>query len=107
MSAESGQVHSADVALLYGNVLCFAGQIDAGLAQLDRAFELDRLNPFGSYCREWCLYLARRYDAVMAQHARTAALSPTFIYIDTFLGAAYWEQGRYQEALAAYARAKV
>ena len=92
--------------MLYGNFLCLAGRIDAGLAQLDRAIELDRLNPFGSFFREGCLYLARRYDAVIAQHARTAALNPNFVYADTFLGAAYREQGRYQEALAEYARAQ-
>ena len=98
--------NSADVALLYGNILCQSGRIDAGLAQLDRAIELDRLSAYGSGFREWCLYLGRRYDAVIAQHARTAAVSPTFIYVDTFLGAAYREQGRYQEALAEYARAQ-
>ena len=98
--------NSALAATLYGILLCTAGRIDAGLAQVDRAIELDRLSPIAAYMREWCLYLARRYDAVIAQHARTAALSPTYVYIDTFLGAAYREQGRYQEALAEYARAQ-
>ncbi len=98
--------NSADAALFYGNMLCITGRTAAGLAQLDRAIELDRLSPFGSGFREWCLYQMRRYDAVIAQHARTAAVSPTFIYVDTFLGAAYREQGRYQEALAEYARAQ-
>ena len=73
---------------------------------MDRAIELDRLNPFASFFREGCLYLARRYDAVIAQHATTAALDQTFLLLDTFLGAAYREQGRYQEALAEYARAQ-
>ena len=99
--------NSALAALLYGMFLCIAGQTDAGLAQADRAIELDRLFPLAAFTREWCLYVARRYDAVIAQHARTAALNPTFIYLDTFLGAAYREQGRYQEALAEYARAQV
>jgi len=98
--------NAPDAALLYGNLLCLVGRIDAGLTQVDRAIELDRLNAFGSFFREWCLYLGHRYDAVIAQHARTAALSPNFIYLDTFLGAAYREQGRYQEALAEYGRAQ-
>ncbi|HEV8123622.1 MAG TPA: protein kinase [Gemmatimonadales bacterium] len=98
--------NSADAAVIYANFLCLTGRTDAGLAQADRAIELDRLSPWPGFVREWCLYLARRYDEVIAQHARTAALDQTFIYLDTFLGAAYREQGRYDLALAEYARAQ-
>ena len=94
--------NSSWAAFLYGTFLCGVGRIDAGLAQADRAIELDRLNPLGPFSRGWCLYLGRRYDAVIAQHARTAAI----VYLDTNAGAAYREQGRYQEALAEYARAQ-
>ncbi len=98
--------NSADVASLYANWLCLAGQIDRGIAEADRAILLDRLAPLGGFVREWCLYLDRRYDEVIAQHARTAALDETFIYLDSFFGAAYREEGRYAEALAEYARAQ-
>ena len=98
--------NSADVAAIYGNWLCLTGKTEAGLAEADRAIELDRLAPLGGFVREWCLYMARRYDEVIAQHAKTAALDPTFIYLDSFLGAAYREQGRYEEALAEYRRAQ-
>ncbi|MBA2627471.1 MAG: protein kinase, partial [Gemmatimonadales bacterium] len=98
--------NSADVASLYANWLCLAGQTDRGIVEADRAIVLDRLAPLGGFVREWCLYLGRRYDEVRAQHARTAALDETFIYLDSFLGAAYREQGRYAEALTEYARAQ-
>jgi len=94
--------NSSWAAMFYGNFLCGIGRIDAGLAQLDRAIELDRLNPVGPFVRGWCLYIGRRYDAVIAQYAGPAPM----VYLDTFLGATYREQGRYQEALAEYARAQ-
>ena len=96
--------NSADVAAIHGNWLCLTGQTEAGLAEADRAMALDRLAPLGAFVREWCLYLAHRYDDVIAQHARTAAIDPVFFYLDSFLGAAYREQGRYEEALAEYRR---
>jgi Tfp pilus assembly protein PilF len=102
----SASPNSADVAAIYGNWLCLTGQTEAGLAEADRAIELDRLAPLAGFSREWCLYLAHRYDDVIVQHARTAALDQTFIYLDTFLGAAYREQGRYDLALAEYRRAQ-
>ena len=96
--------NSADVAAISANWLCLTGQTEAGLAEAARAIELDRLAPLGGYVREWCLYLARRYDEVIAQHA--VAQDQTFLYLDSFLGAALREQGRYEEALAEYGRAQ-
>ena len=96
--------NSADVAAIYANWLCLIGRTEEGLAEADRAVELDRLAPLGGFVREWCLYMARRYDEVIARHA--VALDKTFLYLDTFLGAAYREQGRYEDALAEYGRAQ-
>ena len=98
--------NSGDVRALYANWLCFTGHVDAGLGQADQAIELDRLNALGSFVREWCLYLDRRYDGVIAQHARTIAVDPTYFYLDAFAGAAYREKGQYDKALAEYAAAQ-
>ncbi|MEO5824405.1 MAG: protein kinase [Gemmatimonadales bacterium] len=96
--------NSADVAALYANWQCLTGQITKGLANAEQASVVDRLSPIGGFVREWCLYLAGRYDEVIAQHAKTIAVDPTFMYLDSFLGAAYREQGRYDEALREYLR---
>jgi TolB-like protein len=98
--------NSADVHMFRANWLCFVGQIDEGLAAVDRAIALDRLSTVASFVREWCLYMGRRYDEVVIQHAKTMALDSTFLYMDWFIGAAYREQGRYAEALAEYAKAQ-
>ena len=98
--------NSADVHTFQANWLCFVGQIDDGVAAVDRAIALDPLSTVASFVREWCLYLGRRYDEVIVQHARTMALDSTFLYMDWFVGAAYREQGRYAEALAEYRRAQ-
>jgi len=98
--------NSADVHTFHANWLCFVGQIDEGLAAVDRAIALDRLSTVASFVREWCLYLGRRYDEVVVQHAKTMALDSTFLYMDWFVGAAHREQGRYPEALAEYRRAQ-
>jgi len=98
--------NSADVHTFHANWLCFVGQIDDGLAAVDRAIALDRLSTVASFVREWCLYLGRRYDELIVQHAKTMALDSTFLYMDWFVGAAYREQGRYAEALAEYRRAQ-
>jgi TolB-like protein/tetratricopeptide (TPR) repeat protein len=98
--------NSADVRSLYGNWLCLTGEISAGLAEADRAIEVDRLAPLGGFVREWCLYMGRRYDDVIAWRTSSGARDQTFLYVDTFLGAAYREQDRYHEALEEYRRAQ-
>ena len=98
--------NSVDVVALYANWLCLTGQVDRGIAQADRAIQLDRLAPLGGFVREWCLHMAHRYDDVIAQHGKTIAIDPTFIYLDSFLGAAYRELGRYDQAVAEYRRAQ-
>jgi TolB-like protein/tRNA A-37 threonylcarbamoyl transferase component Bud32 len=97
--------NSADVRALYGNWLCLTGEFDAGIAQADHAIDLDRLSPIGDFVRDWCLYLARRHDDVIARH-EAAGVRGQYLYLDTFLGAAYRERGRYEEALAEYRRAQ-
>jgi TolB-like protein len=98
--------NSADVAAIHANWLCVAGKVEEGLAEANRAISLDRLAPLAVFVREWCFYIGRRYDDVIAQHAKTALLDENFFYLDSFLGATYREQGRFEEALAEYTRAQ-
>ena len=98
--------NSADVAWIHANWLCLTGKIDVGLAEADRGVQLDPLSPLPRFVREWCLYLARRYDEVITEHAKVSALDQNFIYLDSFAGAAYREQGKYEAALAEYRHAQ-
>ena len=98
--------NSVDVRAIGANFLCIVGRIDEGLAHVDQAIALDPLVAIGPMVKEWCLYLAGRYDAVIAQRARTVAVDSNFVYLDSWVGAAYRELGRYDQALAEYAKAQ-
>ena len=69
---------------------------------------VDPLNPVASWSREECLYKARSYDQLIAEHPKTVASwpDPRFFYWDSFLAAAYREKGQFKEALAEYERAQ-
>lgn len=91
----------------YGWYLLSAdGPIEAGLANVRRALEVDPLNAARSYSLEYALYLARQYEEVAAQQRVTRSLAPDrhFIYSGSPLAEAYRETGRFDEALAEYAR---
>jgi TolB-like protein len=88
----------------HGLVRCMAGQTEAGLAEIDAAIAVDPLGPFLWFYRENCLYLAGRYRDVLAEHERATRLKLTFVYLDSFDGAAYRELGMIDSSIAAYER---
>jgi len=100
--------NSAQTQILYAVYLCTIGRTAEGLAAAQAAMTLDPLNPVASWSREECLYKARRYDQLIAEHAQTVSSwpDPRFFYWDSFLGAAYREKGQFTEALAEYERAQ-
>ena len=98
--------NSVDVRAIGANFLCIVGRIDDGLVQVDQAIALDPLVAIGAMVKEWCLYLGHRYDAVIAQRAKTIAVDANLVYLDSWVGAAYREQGRFDQALAEYAKAQ-
>ena len=100
--------NSAQVQILNAVYLCTTGSITEGLAAASAAMTVDPLNPVASWSRELCLYNGRRYDQLIAEHARTVAVwpDPRFFYWDSFLAAAYREKGQFAEALAEYERAQ-
>jgi serine/threonine protein kinase len=50
-----------------------------------------------------CNYVDRRYSGVIEVHRKTQAIDPSFVYFQSWLGAAYRELGDYQAALREYA----
>jgi eukaryotic-like serine/threonine-protein kinase len=106
--AAAREPNSAQTQILYAVYLCTIGRTTEGLTAAQAAMTVDALNPVASWSREECLYKARRYDQLIAEHAQTAASWPDarFFYWDSFLGAAYREKGQFTEALAEYERAQ-
>ena len=79
---------------------------DIALSHIRRALEVDPLNAARSHVIERALYLARRYDDVIAQHQVTRAIAPDrdFTFHGSPLGDAYRALGRYDEAIVEYRR---
>ena len=94
--------------ILFSVYLCLAGKEGEGRIAAMAAMAVDPLHPVASWSNEQCLYFARQYDQVIAEHSATVSQwpDPRFMYWDSYLGAAYREKGRYAEALAEYARAQ-
>ena len=90
----------------YSYALTYQGKQDAGIAEMRRAVALDPLSPSMSTNLEWHLLQSRQYAAVIEQHKATTRLDPSYYFGDSWVGVAYRELGRYDEALAAYRAAQ-
>ena len=84
---------------LRGGHWCFTNRIDDALSDIDRAARLDPLSPVFPMMRELCSYAAGRYEDVIEAHKKTAAIDPSFVYIQSWVAAAHRELGDYTAAL--------
>jgi tetratricopeptide (TPR) repeat protein len=69
---------------------------------LQRACEGDPLSATFNGGRAFMSYLARRYDEAIEAGRRTLELDPLFAPAHAFLGWAYTDTGRYDEAIASW-----
>jgi TolB-like protein/Tfp pilus assembly protein PilF/predicted Ser/Thr protein kinase len=78
------------------------------LAEAQRAEQLDPLSPIIRVTvASWGGYLfARQYDEAIRRFLDTVSLFPDFAPAQLFLGNAYMANGMYQEAIAAYQKAR-
>jgi TolB-like protein/DNA-binding winged helix-turn-helix (wHTH) protein/Tfp pilus assembly protein PilF len=82
----------------YAIDLAVTGRMDAALAELRHAQELDPLSlVIGADIGEF-LWCARRYDDAAAQLQSTLKMDPNFLLAHLNLGAVYLSQGKYAEA---------
>jgi tetratricopeptide (TPR) repeat protein len=95
--------NSATTILLRGFCSFLDGRFDEANRDLDRAEQLDPLSPIGPVMREIGAYSAGRFRAVIEAHKKTVAIDPTFVYFQSWVGAAYRELGDYPAALREFA----
>ena len=84
---------------------CFGDHPDEAFGDIDRAELLDPLSPLPPMLRELCYYRMRRYSDVIEAHRKTAAIDPSFVYLESWVAAAYRELGDYPAALREYGAA--
>jgi eukaryotic-like serine/threonine-protein kinase len=97
--------NSVNALSLRGGHWCFTNRKDDALLDIDRAAALDPLSPIFPMMRELCEYASGRYAEVIEAHRATAAIDPSFVYGESWAGAAYRELGDYPSALREYALA--
>jgi serine/threonine protein kinase/Tfp pilus assembly protein PilF len=89
----------------YGNALVAMGRFKEGVAEVEKAEELD---PFSMIHRTgigWCLYFARQYDQAIEQFRRALEMDPHFVVAHAWLGQTYLLKGLFAEAIAEEQRA--
>jgi TolB-like protein/Tfp pilus assembly protein PilF len=90
----------------YCELLVNAGRLEEGLAEGERALQIDPLSLVANLGLGIALNSARRYDEAIHQLQRTLELGPKFADASYFLFEAYANKAIHQEAVEVYARQK-
>jgi len=89
---------NAEIVRASGNFALLMGNVEAGLAAIHRAIELDPLNPRSHVLLGYGLYIARRYQESTAAFAEAISLDPEHTQAYAFQGLAHYALGNLQEA---------
>jgi tetratricopeptide (TPR) repeat protein len=84
----------------YGHYLASIGRANEGIAEGERAADLDPLSPETNTFLGVGLYYARRYGRAIEQLRKTADLDPNYWFVHEGLGLAYEQQGQFPEGIA-------
>jgi serine/threonine protein kinase/tetratricopeptide (TPR) repeat protein len=90
----------------YGGYLANMGRVKDGLAELQRAYELDPLSPNINLGLATLLYDDHQYDRAIEQCRRTLELNPDFGMAHVHAALALLAQGKNKEAISELDRAK-
>ena len=90
----------------YSEYLAMMGRWEEALAQIHRAQELDPLAPIINADEGWYLYMARRSEEAIVHLKKTLEMRPDFAPTHFYLGEAYELDGRYDDAIAEFRRAR-
>ncbi|MGD0309347.1 MAG: protein kinase [Acidobacteriota bacterium] len=81
------------------------GRLEEALREMQRAVELDPLDPFFNSLLGYLLYTARQFEPATAQLQHTINLDPTFFFCHWFLSLLHAHEGRLERAIAAAEKA--
>jgi len=87
----------------YAGFLVMLGRTEEGIAETQRALELDPVNMHGGAA--WHYYHAHRYDKAIEHYRKHFELHPKRVPAHFFLAQAYVQVGRYEEAVAEFQEA--
>ncbi|MDQ3547034.1 MAG: tetratricopeptide repeat protein [Verrucomicrobiota bacterium] len=90
----------------YGEQLSLLGRFDEGIAEIQRAEEIDPLSPIISGSVGWAYHMARQPDRAIAQLQKALELDPNYAMTHFYLGMAYEGKGMSEEAIAAYRKSQ-
>ena len=86
----------------YAEYLVAMGRYDEGIAETEKALELDPLSLIINADAGWFFDMAGKHDRALLQLRRTMELEPRFSPTHLYLGEAYLRKKMYPEAIAAY-----
>jgi len=86
----------------YAEYLVAMGRYDEGIAEAEKALELDPLSLIINADAGWFFDMAGKHDRALSQLRRTMELEPRFSPTHLYLGEAYLRKEMYPEATAAY-----
>ena len=89
----------------YGESLMYMGRYGEGIAQIQRAHQLDPLSIVFSSNLGWAYHIARQEDQAIEQLQKVLAADQNFPMAYFYLGMAYEGKGMYDDAIKAYQRA--
>lgn len=86
----------------YALYLAATGQLDAAIAEIKRAQELDPLSLIINTSVGFIFYLARQYDPAIEHLQKAIEMDPNFVWARFDLGHVYLEKKMYEEAIAEF-----
>ena len=94
-----------DALSLYARFLAAQGRVDEGLAEAERARQLDPLSPDAALVVGLMQYYSRDYERAADELQAALSLDPNFARVYALLARVYQAQGRYDAALDVLRRA--
>jgi serine/threonine-protein kinase len=91
--------------IAYGIQLACRGRLDAAVAAVERALELDPASLFPNFVLGWLYGVCRRFDEAIAQHLLVSQLAPDYGLSYLGLGLAYSGKGMFEDAIAHFTNA--